>query len=35
MPKRGLNWAFLKIPQILNPEQEPNFTQLLATNKYY
>jgi hypothetical protein len=35
MPKRRVNWAFLKIPQILNPKQEPNFTQLLAISKYY
>jgi hypothetical protein len=36
MPKRGgVNWTFLKILQILNPKQEPNFTQLLATNEYY
>jgi CxxC motif-containing protein len=32
---RGVNWAFLKIPQILNSKQEPNFTQLLAISKYY
>jgi hypothetical protein len=41
MPKRGVNWAFLKtqqqlIPkQILNPKQDPNFTQLLAIREYY
>jgi hypothetical protein len=28
MPKRGgLNWAFLKSQQKLNPKHEPNFTQ--------
>jgi hypothetical protein len=38
MPKRGgggVNWAFLKFHQKLNPKQEPNFTQLLAINEYY
>jgi hypothetical protein len=35
MPKKGVNWAFLKIQQQLNPKQEPNFTKLLAISKYY
>jgi hypothetical protein len=33
--KRGVNWAFLKFQQKLNPKHEPNFTQLLAISKYY
>jgi hypothetical protein len=28
MPKRGVNWAFLKFQQKLNPKYEPNFTQI-------
>jgi hypothetical protein len=35
MPKRGVNWAFLKDQQQLNPKQEPNFTQQLARREYY
>jgi hypothetical protein len=41
MPKRGVNWVFLKNQQqlnpkqILNPKQEPNFTKLLAIREYY
>jgi hypothetical protein len=31
----GVNWAFLKFQQKLNPKHEPNFTQLLAISKYY
>jgi hypothetical protein len=27
MPKRAVNWAFLKFQQKLNPNHEPNFTQ--------
>jgi hypothetical protein len=33
--QEGVNWAFLKIQQLLSPKQEPNFTQLLAISKYY
>lgn len=32
---RGGELGFSKISQILNPKQEPNFTQLLSINKYY
>jgi hypothetical protein len=35
MPKKGVNWSFLKIQQQLNPKQESNFTQLLAIREYY
>jgi hypothetical protein len=27
MPTRGVNWAFLKFQQKLNPKHEPNFTK--------
>jgi hypothetical protein len=27
LPKRMVNWAFLKFQQKLNPKHEPNFTQ--------
>jgi hypothetical protein len=29
----GVNWAFLKNQQQLNPKHEPNFTQLLAISE--
>jgi hypothetical protein len=36
MPKRGGGeFGFSKNQQLLNPKQEPNFTQLLAIRDYY